>query len=158
MVKNCFSVIIAGGKGTRFWPLSRAQRPKQLLKILSRKSLIDETVERVYTLGGRKNTLVVTVADQVDALSKELRALPKINFLAEPQGKNTAPCIGLAALEVLRRNPDAVMVVLPADHWVADVAAFRRTLKSPPISPSPKTNWSPSVSGQIIPKPAMATS
>ncbi len=68
MVKNCFSVIIAGGKGTRFWPLSRAQRPKQLLKILSRKSLIDETVERVYTLGGRKNTLVVTVADQVNAL------------------------------------------------------------------------------------------
>ena len=129
MVKNCFSVIIAGGKGTRFWPLSRAQRPKQLLKILSRKSLIDETVERVYTLGGRKNTLVVTVADQVNALSKELRALPKINFLAEPQGKNTAPCIGLAALEVLRRNPDAVMVVLPADHWVADVATFRRTLK-----------------------------
>jgi mannose-1-phosphate guanylyltransferase len=129
MIKNCFNVIIAGGKGTRFWPLSRAQRPKQLLKILSRKSLIDETVERVYALGGRKNTMVVTVADQVNALSKELRALPKMNFLAEPQGKNTAPCIGLAALEVLRRNPDAVMVVLPADHWVADVAAFRRTLK-----------------------------
>ena len=129
MVKNCFSVIIAGGKGTRFWPLSRAQRPKQLLKILSRKSLIDETVERIYALSGRKNTMVVTVADQVNALSRELRALPKMNFLAEPQGKNTAPCIGLAALEVLRRNPDAVMVVLPADHWVADVAAFRRALK-----------------------------
>ena len=129
MIKNCFSVIIAGGKGTRFWPLSRAKRPKQLLKILSRKSLIDETVERVYALGGRKNTLVVTIADQVNALSKELRGLPKSNFLAEPQGKNTAPCIGLAALEVLRRNPDAVMVVLPADHWVTDGAAFRRTLR-----------------------------
>jgi mannose-1-phosphate guanylyltransferase len=129
MIKNCFSVIIAGGKGTRFWPLSRAKRPKQLLKILSRKSLIDETVERVHALCGRKNTLVVTIADQIEALSKELRGLPKSNFLAEPQGKNTGPCIGLAALEVLRRNPDAVMIVLPADHWVTDGAAFRRTLE-----------------------------
>ena len=73
MPKNCFSVIIAGGKGTRFWPLSRAGRPKQLLKILSRKSLIEETAERVYALGGRTQTLVVTIADQVAALRRELR-------------------------------------------------------------------------------------
>jgi len=130
MDKHCFNVIIAGGKGTRFWPLSRAQRPKQLLKILSRKSLIDETAERVYSLGGRERTLVVTVAEQVGALRKELSALPKNNFIAEPLGKNTAPCIGLAALEVLRRDPKGVMVVLPADHWVADVKGFQRTLKS----------------------------
>ena len=153
MANNCFSVIIAGGKGTRFWPLSRAKRPKQLLKILSRKSLIDETAERVYALGGRKNTLVVTIADQVDALSKELRSLPKSNFLAEPQGKNTAPCIGLAALEVLRRNPDAVMVVLPADHWVTDGAAFRRTLKMAVRSRhKAMINWSPSASVPTIRK------
>ena len=130
MPNNCFSVIIAGGKGTRFWPLSRAGRPKQLLKILSRKSLIEETAERVYALGGRAQTLVVTIADQVGALRRELGDLPKNNFLAEPQGKNTAPCIGLAALEVARRNPSAVMIVLPADHWVRDRAAFRRTLKA----------------------------
>lgn len=130
MTKNCFSVIIAGGKGTRFWPLSRAGRPKQLLKILSRKSLIEETAERVYAVGGRKQTLVVTIADQVAALRRELRALPKNNFLAEPEGKNTAPCIGLAALEVMRRDPEAAMIILPADHWVGDVAAFRRTLKT----------------------------
>ena len=130
MEKHCFNVIIAGGKGTRFWPLSRAQRPKQLLKILSRKSLIDETAERVYGLGGRARTVVVTVAEQVGALKKELSALPKNNFLAEPLGKNTAPCIGLAALEVMRRDPNGVMVVLPADHWVADVKGFQRTLKS----------------------------
>ncbi len=130
MEKHCFNVIIAGGKGTRFWPLSRAQRPKQLLKILSRKSLIDETAERVYGLGGRDRTLVVTVAEQVGALRKELSALPKNSFLAEPLGKNTAPCIGLAALEVMRRDPNGVMVVLPADHWVADVKGFQRTLKS----------------------------
>ncbi len=130
MTNNSFSVIIAGGKGTRFWPLSRAGRPKQLLKILSRKSLIDETAERVYALGGRKQTLVVTIADQVAALRRELRDLPKNNFIAEPVGKNTAPCIGLAALEIIRRDPEAAMIVLPADHWVADGAAFRRTLKA----------------------------
>jgi len=130
MEKHCFNIIIAGGKGTRFWPLSRAQRPKQLLKILSRKSLIDETAERVYGLSGRARTLVVTVAEQVGALKKELSALPKNNFIAEPLGKNTAPCIGLAALEVMRRDPKGVMVVLPADHWVADVKGCQRTLKS----------------------------
>jgi mannose-1-phosphate guanylyltransferase len=130
MEKHCFNIIIAGGKGTRFWPLSRAQRPKQLLKILSRKSLIDETAERVYGLSGCARTLVVTVAEQVGALKAELPALPANNFIAEPLGKNTAPCIGLAALEVIRRDPNGVMVVLPADHWVADVKAFQRTLKS----------------------------
>jgi mannose-1-phosphate guanylyltransferase len=130
MTKNCFNVIIAGGKGTRFWPLSRAQRPKQLLKIISQKSLIQETAERVYPLSSPDQTLVVTVANQVDALRRELKDLAKTNFLAEPQGKNTAPCIGLAALEVMRRNPEAAMIVLPADHWVRDNAAFRRTLKA----------------------------
>jgi mannose-1-phosphate guanylyltransferase len=129
MIRNCYSVIIAGGKGTRFWPLSRSQRPKQLLKILSPKSLLAETAERAFRLGGRNQTLVVTVAEQLRALRKELRTLPARNFLAEPQGKNTAPCIGLAALEVVKRNPDAVMIVLPADHWVADVRAFQRTLR-----------------------------
>jgi mannose-1-phosphate guanylyltransferase len=127
---DCFSVIIAGGKGTRFWPLSRAQRPKQLLKIIGRKSLIEETAERVYPLSGRRQTLVVTIADQINALRRELGDLPKNNFLTEPQGKNTAPCIGLAALEIVTRSPDAVMIVLPSDHWVGDGAAFRRTLKT----------------------------
>ena len=130
MLKNCFSVIIAGGKGTRFWPLSRARRPKQLLNIISQKSLIEATADRVYPITGRDQTLIVTVADQVDALRRTLRDLPKKNFLAEPQGKNTAPCIGLAALEVSRRNPNAAMIVLPADHWVRDTAGFRRTLKT----------------------------
>ena len=130
MIKNCYSVIIAGGKGTRFWPLSRAERPKQLLKILSKKSLIEETAERIYSLGGRSQTLVVTIADQLGPMRKELRALPKHNFIAEPQGKNTGPCIGLAALEVLRRNREAIMIVLPADHWVRDVGAFQRALKT----------------------------
>jgi mannose-1-phosphate guanylyltransferase len=130
MPKHYFCVIIAGGKGTRFWPLSRAGRPKQLLKIISRKSLLQETAERVYPLAGRHKTLVVTIADQVAALQHELKNLSRNNFIAEPQGKNTAPCIGLAALEVLRRDPDGIMIVLPADHWVRDNASLRRTLKA----------------------------
>jgi mannose-1-phosphate guanylyltransferase len=130
MKPQCYSVIIAGGKGTRFWPLSRSQRPKQLLKIFSAKSLIRETVERILPLTGWDRTIVVTVADQLSALRKELPGLSRRNFLAEPKGNNTAPCIGLAALEVVARDPGAVMVVLPADHWVMDVKGFRGTVKS----------------------------
>ena len=130
MKNQSYSVIMAGGKGTRFWPLSRSQRPKQLLKLLSPRSLIGETAARALPIGGRHRTLVVTVAEQLDAIRKELPGLPRKNFLAEPQGKNTAPCIGLAATEVAVRNPDAVMVILPADHWVADGRAFQRTLSA----------------------------
>lgn len=129
MKAHCYSVIIAGGKGTRFWPLSRVQKPKQLLKIFGTKSLIAETANRVAPLSGAKQTLVITIADQLVATRKELRSLPKNNFLAEPQGRNTAPCIGLAALEVMRRDPKAVMIVLPADHWVPDAKAFRKTIE-----------------------------
>jgi mannose-1-phosphate guanylyltransferase len=130
MKPECYTVIIAGGKGTRFWPLSRSQRPKQLLKILGPKSLIRETAERILPLSGRARTIVVTVADQLSALRKELPGLPRRNFLAEPRGNNTAPCIGLATLEVVARDPGAVMVVLPADHWVKDVEGFRETVMS----------------------------
>jgi mannose-1-phosphate guanylyltransferase len=130
MKAECYSVIIAGGKGTRFWPLSRLQRPKQLLKILSPKSLIRETVERILPLSGRDRTIVVTVANQLSALRRELPGVLRRNFLAEPRGNNTAPCIGLAALEVVARDPGAVMVVLPADHWVKDVKGFRGTVRS----------------------------
>lgn len=130
MKTNIYSVIMAGGQGTRFWPLSRAQRPKQLLQIMSRKSLVRETIDRVVPLSGRDRTLVVTVAEQLSAARKELPALPRRNFLSEPHGNNTAPCIGLAALEIVNRDPQAVMVVLPADHWVADLPAFRAKLRA----------------------------
>jgi mannose-1-phosphate guanylyltransferase len=130
MKNKSYCVIIAGGKGTRFWPLSRSQRPKQLLTILSPKTLIRETADRVMALSGPKQILVVTVREQLAGLTKELRMLPKQNFLAEPEGKNTAPCIGLAALDVAGRDPNGIMIVLPADHWVANGAAFRRTLKA----------------------------
>jgi len=128
--RHLFCVIMAGGKGTRFWPLSRAHNPKQLLKILSPKTLIRETADRILPLSGPEQTLVVTVVQQIRDLRKELPMLKRGNWIAEPEGKNTAPCLGLAALEVVRRDPEGIMVVLPADHWVADVKSFRRTLET----------------------------
>jgi mannose-1-phosphate guanylyltransferase len=125
-----YAVIIAGGKGTRFWPLSRASRPKQILKIASRKSLIRETFDRIAPLTGRKNALVVTVKDHAGAVRKELAGLPTANFIVEPEGKNTAPCIGLAAVELARRDPGSIMCVLPADHWISNINSFRRTLEA----------------------------
>jgi len=130
MKSRAYAVIMAGGKGTRFWPLSRPDQPKQLLRILSERSLIRQTVDRVLPLFERRNTLVVTVEEQWRAVQRELPFLPKANFLIEPQGKNTAPCIGLAAIELVSRDPDAIMAVLPADHWVPDRRAFSRTLKT----------------------------
>jgi mannose-1-phosphate guanylyltransferase len=124
-----YAVIIAGGRGTRFWPLSRAHRPKQLLKLFGKKSMIRETADRVLPLFGPARTLVVTVADQHAAVRKELPMLPKANFLVEPQGKNTAPCIGLAAIELLKRDPNAIMVILPADHWISHPKSFQRTIR-----------------------------
>ena len=121
---------MAGGRGTRFWPVSRAHYPKQLLKILSRKSLIRETAERVIPLAGRRRTFVVTVRDHARAVRRELAVIPKTNCITEPVGRNTAPCIGLAALELAKLDSNAVMIVLPADHWITDVRAFRETLKA----------------------------
>ena len=130
MKRNLYAVVMAGGKGTRFWPLSRPQRPKQLLKLLSAKSLLRETVDRVAPIFGHRNTLIVTVDEHHRAIRADLPMLPKENFLIEPQGNNTAPCIGLAAVEILARNPDAIMAVLPADHWVSDPRRFSRTLQA----------------------------
>ncbi len=129
MERRAYAVIMAGGKGTRFWPLSRPQRPKQLLKILSEKSLIRETVDRTVPLFGSRNTLVVTVAEHYHAVRREIPVLPENNFIVEPQGKNTAPCIGLAALELAGRDPEAVMVILPADHWVSRLDVFSRAIR-----------------------------
>jgi len=124
-----YAVIMAGGRGARFWPLSRAHRPKQLLSLLSPKTLVRETVDRVLPIFGPENLIIVTVAEHFDAMRDELSFLPARNFLVEPIGNNTAPCIGLAALEIERRHPRSVMAVLPADHSITGGTAFRRTLK-----------------------------
>ncbi len=128
MKPELFAVVIAGGKGTRFWPLSRPQRPKQMLRLLTSKSLVRETVDRLAPVFGRRNLLIVTVGEHERAMRRELPRVPKRNFLIEPLGRNTAPCIGLAGVELLERDPEAIAAILPADHWISDPRRFAHTL------------------------------
>lgn len=126
---HTFVVILAGGGGTRLWPHSRKSRPKQFLPMLpGGETLLAATVRRTRSLAPIERTLVVTTAEQVEELRLCVPELPIDNILIEPIGRNTAPCIGLAAVAVRRRDPQAVMAVLPSDHFVADEASFMRTL------------------------------
>lgn len=126
---STFGVIMAGGSGTRFWPLSRASRPKQLLPLGGGdSSLLRETQSRISKLIPPENTLVVTSEALAAQTRAELPELPPENILAEPVGRNTAPCVGWAASVVARRDPEAVLAVLPADHDIGDPAGFLRVL------------------------------
>ena len=119
------AVIMAGGSGTRFWPQSRKRMPKQLLPLAGRETLIQQTVTRCQPWVPTERVFVVTNAAQVEQTREQLPQLPSDHFLVEPCGRNTAPCVGLAALELVRRDPDAVMLVMPADHVIRPVEAFR---------------------------------
>jgi len=119
-----YAVIMAGGKGTRFWPLSREKKPKHLLNITSEKTIIQETVDRIKTLIPLENILVVTGKKHASVLIKQLPEIPSRNIIIEPEGKNTAACIGLAALHIRRKVTDDIMVVLPSDHTIADNKKF----------------------------------
>ncbi|MCX6826296.1 MAG: sugar phosphate nucleotidyltransferase, partial [candidate division Zixibacteria bacterium] len=111
-------VILAGGKGERFWPLSRSRCPKQLLKLISAKTMLQETIDRVLSLIPMERILVVTSENIVKPILKEIPALKAENILAEPRGRNTCLAIGLAAEHLKRIDPKAVMVVLSADHII----------------------------------------
>lgn len=117
-----WAVILAGGVGARFWPLSRASRPKQLLDLFGHGAMLRVTSERVAPLAPAERQLVVTGEVLRDPISE---LLPGVELLAEPVGRNTAPAIAWAALTVAQRDPDAILAVLPADHHVADIAAYR---------------------------------
>jgi len=119
-----YAVIMAGGKGTRFWPLSREKKPKHLLSITGEKSIIKYTVERITPLVPEDNIMIVTGESHSDEIKKELINLPEENILIEPTGRNTAPCIGLAAVHIRKKDPDAVMVVVPSDHLIGDEKNF----------------------------------
>jgi mannose-1-phosphate guanylyltransferase len=123
-----FAVIMAGGKGSRFWPRSREKMPKHLLDIQGERTIIRETVDRIRPLVPPERTLIVTGRSHAAELIRQLPEIPAENILIEPVGRNTAPCIGLAALHIQQRVPDAVMLVLPSDHRIGDEIAFRRVL------------------------------
>ena len=126
---HSYVVILAGGGGTRLWPHSRRSRPKQFLPMLpGGETLIGATARRTSDVVPISRTLVVTTAEQVPELRRCLPDLPIDNILVEPTGRNTAPCIGLAAMVLWKRDPQAVMAVLPSDHYVANEAGFRATL------------------------------
>jgi mannose-1-phosphate guanylyltransferase len=114
------AVIMAGGRGTRFWPRSRERKPKHLLDIISERTILQETVDRIKPLIPCENILVVTGKKHARDLIKQLPEIPVRNIIIEPEGKNTAACIGLAAVHIQKRTPDDVMVVLPSDHAIAD--------------------------------------
>jgi mannose-1-phosphate guanylyltransferase/mannose-6-phosphate isomerase len=120
---------MAGGSGTRFWPRSRVRAPKQLLPIVGGRSLLCETLARISPPVPRANVLVVTGRLQARRLRAQVPGVPASAVLVEPEARNTAPAIALAALHLVRRVPDAVMAVLPADHAVGDVRAFRADLR-----------------------------
>jgi mannose-1-phosphate guanylyltransferase len=119
---------MAGGSGTRFWPRSRRRVPKQLLPVLGTRSLLQDTVARLRGLVPTAHILIVTHRDHAAEVRRQLPQLPRRNVLVEPQGRNTAPCLALAAIEIERRARGATFVSLPADHAIADPRAFRATL------------------------------
>jgi len=125
-----YAVIMAGGRGARFWPRSREKKPKHLLDIVSDRTIIRETVDRILPMIPPENVLVVTGESHAEELIRQLPEIPKENILIEPVGRNTAPCIGLAALHIRRKTPDAVMLVLPSDHLIRDEKRFRKVLNA----------------------------
>ncbi len=125
-----YAVIMAGGIGSRFWPRSRKAHPKQFLDVFGDATLIQNTVSRIRDLVPPERILVVTNADYVDLVREQLPGVPEENILAEPIGRNTAPCIQYAALKIHAQDPDATMIVLPADHLIRNVGKFHDVLQT----------------------------
>jgi mannose-1-phosphate guanylyltransferase len=125
---HVFALILAGGSGTRFWPLSRRKQPKQLLRLFGKQSLLQQAAARIRTLVPPERIYVFTSEAIRAAVQKELPEVPRAQVVAEPASRNTAPAIGLAAYEMARRDPESIMLVLPSDHIVAKPGAFRQTL------------------------------
>lgn len=123
------AVIMAGGSGTRFWPESRAARPKQLLNLIGARTMIQATVDRLGQLVPPERMLIVTGGQLVEPIRNQLPQLPAQAILGEPCRRDTAPCIGLAALRIAREDPQGVMAVMPSDHVIAPDADFQHAIR-----------------------------
>lgn len=126
---NFYPVILAGGRGTRFWPLSRKNCAKQLLALDGKQTMIQQTATRLARLAPAKQFWVITNQHLRPAILRQLPKVSKTQVLAEPVGRNTAPAIGLAAFLLLRKDPDAILGMFPSDHVIADEKRFRETLE-----------------------------
>ena len=123
-----YAVIMAGGSGTRLWPFSRQSCPKQALKLVGDRTMFQYAVERIRPVFPLERVFVVTRAQHAPILMEQIPELPAGNFILEPEGRGTAPAIGLAAIHLKDRDPDAVMAVLTADHFIADTEEFCQVL------------------------------
>ncbi len=130
MANDYFAVIMAGGGGTRLWPLSRRDRPKQMLQIFGNQTLFNVSVKRLQPLMDRNRIFVVTVEEQVKILSNQVPSLPANNFVLEPCPRGTASVVGLAAIKLRKLNPDCVIAILTADHFIADEVKFQELLQA----------------------------
>ena len=123
-----YAVIMAGGSGTRLWPLSRRGRPKQTLQLIGDRTMFQHAVDRLAPLFPPERIYVVTNAAMAELLRPQAPDLPAGNFIIEPEGRDSAPAAGLAAVHLLHLDPDATMVTLTADHYIVDTAQFRSAL------------------------------
>src|SRR5207237_2364530 len=128
MPNALYALILAGGSGERFWPLSRRARPKQLLRLVAKQTLLEQAVARLEGLIPPERLLILTNVDQEAAVRELLPQLPKENIVAEPEKRDTAAAVALGAGWVAARDHSATMIVLPADHVINDTAAFQKNL------------------------------
>ncbi|MDZ7805922.1 MAG: mannose-1-phosphate guanylyltransferase/mannose-6-phosphate isomerase [Gracilimonas sp.] len=125
-----YAVIMAGGSGTRFWPRSTKELPKQFLSLFGEGTMIQNTARRVESMIPQERILVVTNDNYVDIVKEQLPSVPEENIIGEPVAKNTAPCVAIAAQLLYKKDPEAVMVVLPADHHIEQLNAFKEYLNA----------------------------
>ena len=128
MNNNYYAIIMAGGGGTRLWPLSRKNHPKQMLSLFDERSLFQTTIDRLEGVFPLENILVITVKEQAAELKAQCPGIPDENYLLEPLPKGTASVVGLGALALQKRDAEAVMAILTADHYIANEPLFRKIL------------------------------
>lgn len=127
---NIYGVIMAGGGGTRFWPLSRQEEPKQLLNLSGKDLMINETIDRIATFAEKDNIFIVTNVTQVPKMKEAVAGRILDNhILSEPSARNTAACIGYAAFEIIKKYGDGIMCIFPSDHFIKNQPEFTRILK-----------------------------
>ena len=128
-MEHTFAVIMAGGGGTRLWPVSRKERPKQLLPLIGDETLFQSTVERLENLFPPERILVVTVEEQAREMLQQAPSIPQENYILEPAPRGTASVVGLAAAILQKRDPDASMAILPSDHFIIFCGLHSRWLR-----------------------------